>query len=198
MKKKLIGIIVICAFILAAFCYLWSNKGTKQASEVTTEATAASTSEEDADTQTDADTSEESTVTENSTAKQEYEDDLDEIEQAEDPTDDRASTEEEELFRIALLYIDEYDLDSTDFTIQKALIVQNLTNDYLYIQYTSGGEKAYTCYTYDGCYFREESQSVFKKEYKEALAVKENDEYEDYGICHSYSKKELKTVNEMF
>lgn len=197
MKKKLTVFFVICLLIIIVVSLL--NQKHKNNVTSTSESTTKKVTETTKKDVKEEDVTEGETIqTEDSTAKEEYEDNLDDIEKAEDPSKDRSSKETDELFRIALLFIDEYDLDSDDFVIDKALVVQDLTNDYLYMQYKSGDESAMTCYTYNGCYFREESQSVFKKEYEQALTNLNYDKEEDYGVYHSYSDDELKVVNNMF
>ena len=101
-----------------------------------------------------------------------------------------------EVFNLTLKLMDDYDLDSDDFKVNKVLMLEDEANDYVYIQYTSGGETLYTCYTYDGQYFREEEQSTFEEEYQNGLYSKENSE--EYNVYIEFTKKELKELNDMY
>lgn len=110
----------------------------------------------------------------------------------------RESKEADELFRICLAFIEEYDLDNTDFKIQKALMVQDVSHDYMYFQCKHDGSVEYVCYTYDGSYFRDDmSQKAIKKEYEEALVTMKSDQ-DEYNVYYEYSKDDIAQVNDMF
>jgi hypothetical protein len=109
----------------------------------------------------------------------------------------RETEETKELFRIALAFIEEYDLNSDDFTITKAFMAQDLSHDYLYFVCKHDGKTEYACYTYDGNYFRDDiSQKKLKKEYEEAIATADNDE--NGNAYYTYTKQDIHSVNEMF
>lgn len=110
----------------------------------------------------------------------------------------RESKEADELFRICLAFIEEYDLDNTDFQIEKALMVQDLSHDYMYFQCKHDGSMEYVCYTYDGSYFRDDiSQKEIKKEYEKALVTMKSDQ-DEYNVYYEYSKEDIAQVNDMF
>lgn len=188
MKKKISIIVIICIVILAVLVGVLKEYGTKKNN--TQSASASSTTTETSTQKTTQSTTEEST---------------DEIPATEEGTEESEATtaveretkETKELFRLALAYIEENNLDSDYFEIKKALIVQDLEHDYMYFQCKYNDTTEYACYTYTGDYFRDESQSVLKKEYKNMLLNIDYDE-DEYNIYYSFSKTEIKTVNEMF
>lgn len=109
----------------------------------------------------------------------------------------RAGKYSEELFRLSLIYTDEYNIDTDDFSIVKAMVVQDIDNDYFYFQCRHSGKTEYACYSYDDHDFREVSQKKLKKEYEDALAIKEYGDV-DYEVYYELTEDEIKEVNEMF
>lgn len=185
MKKKISIIVLICIIILAIVSIFYSQNQKKSDTETTKTAT----------------TTASDTTTETKKAKEATE----EIPATEEGTEEseattaakRDSSETKELFRLALAYIEENNLDSDDFEIKKALLVQDLEHDYIYFQCKYGDTTEYACYTYDGYYFRDESQSVLKKEYKNMLLSVDYDN-DEYNIYYSFSNEEINSVNKMF
>ncbi len=123
----------------------------------------------------------------------------------EDPEDEidnsRYSNAEDELFNVTLRFFDEYNMDSDFFKVNKALAAQDNTHDYLYFQYTYKDKTAFTCYDYDGKYFREESQETFEKEFNTDLKIskkKNKDNVDGMNIYYNFTKANIKHVNAMY
>ncbi|MCQ2492000.1 MAG: hypothetical protein MJ087_03050 [Lachnospiraceae bacterium] len=124
-------------------------------------------------------------------------------ESAEDKNDEvskRYKKRLDELFHVTLIFFDEYNYDSDFFKVKKAMLVQNESHDYMYFQYTYKDTTKWTCYDYDGHYFREESQSVFKDEYSKGLASYEDKQktQDRSNTYYPYKKSEIKKVNDMY
>ncbi|MBO6046981.1 MAG: hypothetical protein J6P61_04420 [Erysipelotrichaceae bacterium] len=109
----------------------------------------------------------------------------------------RKSKYSDEVFDITLKYCNDYDVDTDHFKLNKALIVQDLMNDYMFINFTVKGKTRWECYNYDSAAFRDESQKKLKKEYEEYLAVKKVDD-DDQNIYYNLSKAEVAYINDMY
>lgn len=206
MTKKLIIILALLILIIGAFGgtqYLHHKKSDDQSSS-TTEATSEVTTEE--------------VTTEETTTEASKKDDQDKDEKTKEVKDDgtiiehdgkfdsddsstaaRDESNVEELFRITLQYIEEYDLDSDDFKVDQALIVQDIDNDYIYFHCKHGKKSEYVCYSYDENIFRDDvKQKKLKKEYEDALVTMKYSQKEDFNYYYQFSKDEIKEVNEMY
>ena len=171
-----------------------TQKVTKATTEVTTAKEEASTTEATTQKVTKATT--EATTEKKNTAQIKVDDEKFDTEATTE--EERDSEKADELFRISLSFIEEYDYDSDHFTMEKALMVQDMSHDYLYFVCKHDGKTEYACYNYDGSYFRDDvSQATLKKEYEDILVTKEYGE-ENYDVYYPFSKAEINAVNRKY
>jgi len=102
-----------------------------------------------------------------------------------------------EVFNITLKYCNDYDVDTDRFKLNKALVVQDLMNDYIFINFTVKNKTRWECYDYDSAAFRDESQKTYQKEYDGYIKTKKYDD-DDANIYYFLSKSEVATVNDMY
>ena len=119
------------------------------------------------------------------------------IDGEEAPLVTRKSKYTDEVFNITLKYCNDYDVDTEHFTLKKALIVQDLMNDYMFINFKANGKTRWECYDYDINGFRDESQKTYEKEYNDYLRIKKTDD-DDHNIYYDLPQEEINAVNKMY
>lgn len=201
-KMPKILIYVLLVIFSAAFLGITGTKFLKAppANKPSTEATTEAAKDEEKATEATTEEKKDNEISHDNEA--DIKNDQATTENPEDEVDStRFSDAEDELFQVTLRFFDEYNKDSEEFKVLKALAAQDNTHDYLYFQYSYKGTTSWTCYDYDGKYFREESQKAFEKEYKEDLAISKKskkDIADGMNIYYAYTKANIRHVNDMY